>query len=268
MFTQYSRSKKKHSGFTLMELLVSFLIIRVVSVVVHLGFRIGINSRESAENSLQQVRTTEAMLDLIHRQVGSMVPYTSRQEYQGNPAEVLLFQGDPQLMRFVSTFSSRSRSAGGLYLVEYFISKLAKGQTLELREQPLPQDEELLGSIILGVSRTDDNLFVAQFGAFNPRSTSRKSYSQSIKLLENLAEIEFIYLQRQEEKHDAVGLNVGGGISYMPGAAGLLALAESLASTEQWREKLPAGFQMRLKWKSQPPLGTHNFSVWVPIQVG
>ena len=54
----------------------------------------------------------------------------------------------------------------------------------------------------------------------------------------------------------------------MPGAAGLLALAESLVSTEQWREKLPAGFQMRLKWKSQPPLGTHNFSVWVPIQVG
>ena len=118
------------------------------------------------------------------------------------------------------------------------------------------------------MSPTDDNIFVAQFTAFNPRSTSSNSYSQSIKLLENLAEIEFVYLQRQEEKHDEVGLNIGGGISYMPGAAGLLALAESLASTEQWREKLPAGFQMRLKWKSQPPLGTHNFSVWVPIQVG
>ena len=268
MFTQYSRSKKKHSGFTLMELLVSFLIIGVVSVVVHLGFRIGINSRESAENSLQQVRTTEAMLDLIHRQVGSMVPYTSRQEYQGNPVEVLLFQGDPQLMRFVSTFSSRSRSAGGLYLVEYFVSKRGRGQTLELREQPLPQDEELLGSIILGVSPTDDNIFVAQFTAFNPRSTSSNSYSQSIKLLENLAEIEFVYLQRQEEKDDEVNLNTGGGISYMPGPVGLMALAESLSSAEQWREKLPAGFQMKLKWRSQPPLGTDNFSVWVPIQVG
>ena len=150
MFTQYSRSKKKHSGFTLMELLVSFLIIGVVSVVIHLGFQIGINSRESAENSLQQVRTTEAMLDLIHRQVGSMVPYTSRQEYQGNPAEVLLFQGDPQLMRFVSTFSSRSRSAGGLYLVEYFISKrsfcLDSGTFwLSSREATRPREESSIG---------------------------------------------------------------------------------------------------------------------------
>ncbi len=46
-------------GFTLMELLVSFSLIGLLAVFIHLGYRIGISAREKAEGALERIQTTE-----------------------------------------------------------------------------------------------------------------------------------------------------------------------------------------------------------------
>src|SRR5438034_2390864 len=128
------------AGFTLMELLVSMTLIGLLSVAIHFGFRIGVNAWAKGDDGLQHVRTIQATFDLLTRQLGSMVPYYSQQKVQASPAEVLVYQGTERGMHFVTTFSSRSRNAGGLRLTEYFSfpSKDKKAKAFIINERALP----------------------------------------------------------------------------------------------------------------------------------
>src|SRR5215471_15147546 len=109
-------------GFTLLELLVSMTLMGLLAVAIHMGFRIGTNAWAKADSRLETLRASQFSLDLLSRQIGSMVPYYSQQKINDAPVEVLLFQGVPKAMRFVTDFSAESRGAGGLRLVEYFVS--------------------------------------------------------------------------------------------------------------------------------------------------
>ncbi len=107
-------------GFTLMELLVSFSLIGLVAVFIHLGYSIGLSAREKAEASLEAYQAAQASLDVLSRQIASMVPYVSSQEHEGRPVQVLLFRASPQSLGFVTTWSAASGFAGGLRFVQYF----------------------------------------------------------------------------------------------------------------------------------------------------
>src|SRR5437867_7876306 len=98
-------------SFTLMELLVSITLMSLVAVAIHSGFHLSLSSWEKSEKALQRQRTLQFVLDLITRQVGSMVPFYSRQQLDGTAVDVLLFHGSAQAMRFVSSFSSEARAA-------------------------------------------------------------------------------------------------------------------------------------------------------------
>src|SRR5687767_12891152 len=92
--TAANRIRDRHDGgFTLMELLVSITLMGLIAVAIHSGFRLTLNSWERSEKALQRQRTLHFVLDLISRQVGSIVPYYSRQHLDGAPVDVLLFHG-------------------------------------------------------------------------------------------------------------------------------------------------------------------------------
>ena len=107
-------------GFTLMELLVSFSLIGLVAVFIHLGYSIGLGAREKAEASLEAYQAAQASLDVLSRQIASMVPYVSNQEHEERPVQVLLFRASPRSLGFVTTWSAASGFAGGLRFVQYF----------------------------------------------------------------------------------------------------------------------------------------------------
>ena len=107
-------------GFTLMELLVSFSLIGLVAVFIHLGYSIGLGAREKAEASLEAYQAAQASLDVLSRQIASMVPYVSSQEHEERPVPVLLFRASPQSLGFVTTWSAASGFAGGLRFVQVF----------------------------------------------------------------------------------------------------------------------------------------------------
>ena len=155
-------------GFTLMELLVSFSLIGLVAVFIHLGYSIGLSAREKAEASLEAYQAAQASLNVLSRQIASMVPYVSSQEHEGRPVQVLLFQASPQSLGFVTTWSAASGFAGGLRFVQYFTAAAdpdpdadpgadpdpdprAAGRRLLLNERPLPPEAGLRGPVIRGV---------------------------------------------------------------------------------------------------------------------
>jgi prepilin-type N-terminal cleavage/methylation domain-containing protein len=224
-------------GFTLIELLVSITIMGLLALAIHFGFRIGINAWAKGDDSLERNRTVQATFDLISRQLGSMVPYYSRQKIDGAPVDVLLYQGTERGLRFVTTFSSQSRSAGGFLLVEYFRSpsKEKDGESLVVNEVALPHDEALSQSVFSSLSRGEDNIVVAGFFEFRVRPNS-------IFLIDGLDSVQFRY--------------------FRPGSEEGLGPGEILPA--QKKQRLPAGIEIKLRWDEPGLFPAKDFSIVIP----
>ena len=247
-------------GFTLMELLVSFSLIGLVAVFIHLGYSIGLSAREKAEASLEAYQAAQASLDVISRQIASMVPYVSSQEHEGRPVQVLLFRASPQSLGFVTTWSAASGFAGGLRFVQYFTTDAdpdansgadpdpdprATGRRLLLNERPLPSEAGLRGPVIRGVVETEDNRFLADLAS--PRAGPR-----SLTLAEGLASVAFRRLARPQEESFPLGSRID-------------PRRFRRRSRRNPRPQLPAGIQLSLRWNGQGPWGSKDFTLAVPV---
>ena len=253
-----SAARTATPGFTLMELLVSFSLIGLVAVFIHLGYSIGLSAREKAEASLEAYQAAQASLDVLSRQIASMVPYVSGQEHEGRPVQVLLFRASPQSLGFVTTWSAASGFAGGLRFVQYFTADAdpdansgadpdprAAGRRLLLNERPLPPEAGLRGPVIRGVTETEDNRFLAELAP--PRAGPR-----SLTLAEGLASVAFRRLARPQEESFPLGSRID-------------PRRFRRRSRRNPRPQLPSGIQLSLRWTGRGPWGSRTFEVAVPV---
>ena len=247
-------------GFTLMELLVSFSLIGLVAVFIHLGYSIGLSAREKAEASLEAYQAAQASMDVLSRQIASMVPYVSNQEHEERPVPVLLFRASPQSLGFVTTWSAASGFAGGLRFVQYFTAAAdpdadpdadssadpaPAGRRLLLNERPLPPEAGLRGPVIRRIVKTEDNRFLAELAP--PRAGPR-----SLTLAQGLASVAFRRLARPQEESFPLGSRID-------------PRRFRRRSRRAVRPQLPAGIQLSLRWNGQGPWGSKDFVLAVPV---
>jgi len=257
--------RHRSSGFTLMEVLVSITLMSVLAVAVHYGYRIGLDSWSRAEKSLEKERKVQSVFDLMSRQLGSMVPYYSRQPLDGAPVDVLLFNGTSQGVRFVSTFSAGARNAGGLRLVEYFVGNtIGEGMSLLMNDRLLPEATVLGQTVFRGVSRGKGNSVVAEFEGFSPRADSET-------LVQGLSSVQFHFPKRTEREEgearesaiSEVGLMLPGDIGFLMRAA---QQRSGVSAATNKKERLPLGVELRLKWQDRGLLNAEELSLSVPVQ--
>ncbi len=240
-------------GFTLMELLVSFTLIGLVAVFIHLGYSVGLSAREKAEASLEDFQNAQASLDVLSRQVASMVPYVTRQEHEDRTVPVLLFQATRRSLGFVTTWSAASGFAGGLRFVQIFVAEAdpntaddsTPGRRLLLNERPLPPEQRLRGAVIRGVRKTEDNRYLAELA--RPRPGPR-----SLTLIEGLASATF----RTRARPEGEGFPLDSRINPRRFQAGF---------RQVFRQQIPAGIQLSLRWNNQGPWGSRTFDLAVPV---
>lgn len=244
-----------------MELLVSITLMGLVAVAIHSGFRLTLTSWERSEKALQRQRTLHFVLDLISRQVGSIVPYYSRQQLEGTPVDVLLFQGTAQGIRFVSSFSSEGRAADGLRLVEYFLadSPDGDGKALLANETLLPESTELAGKVFTSFSRTEDSYVVAEFGAFVSKPDSNV-------LAQGLTDAHFGFVKKDKDEEVP---SPGANNTLMAGRDGMLmAFFNRRGRASNKRNQLPLGLELKLTWQKTGFFQTQDFLIAVPIPAG
>ncbi len=237
---------------------MSFSLIGLVAVFIHLGYSIGIGARQKAEASLEGYLAAQASLDVLSRQIASMVPYVSRQEHEDRSVQVVLFRVSPRSLGFVTTWSAASGFAGGLRFVQYFTADAdpdadssadpdprAAGRRLLLNERPLPPDAGLRGPVVRGVVKTEDNRFLADL--VPPRAGPG-----SLTLAEGLASVAFKTLDRPEGEGSPLGSRIDPRIFRGRSRRG-------------YRSQLPCGIQLSLRWTGQGPWGSKTFEVAVPV---
>jgi len=237
-------------GFTLMEMLVSFTLIGLVAVFIHLGYSVGLGAREKAEAALEAWQNANASLDVLSRQLASMVPYVTRQEHEERPVPVLLFQATRQSLGFVTTWSAVSGFNGGLRFVQVFVANpepgsAGPGRRLLLNERPLPPEAGLRGPVVRGVTQTEDNRFRAELAL--PLAGPR-----SLTLAEGLESVAFRALIRPPEERFPLGSRINPRrFRRRVGRA--------------FRPQLPAAIRIGLRWNGQGPWGSKTFEVAVPV---
>ena len=239
-----------------MELLVSFSLIGLVAVFIHLGYSIGIGARQKAEASLEAYQAAQASLDVLSRQIASMVPYVSNQEHEERPVQVLLFRASPRSLGFVTTWSAASGFAGGLRFVQVFAAAAdpdadysanaaPAGRRLLLNERPLPPEAGLRGPVIRRIVKTEDNRFLAELAP--PRAGPR-----SLTLAQGLTSVAFRRLARPQEESFPLGSRID-------------PRRFRRRSRRAVRPQLPAGIQLSLRWNGQGPWGSKDFTLAVPV---
>jgi general secretion pathway protein J len=143
---------KGTSGFTLLELIVTFTILSLVVIMVLGALRLGSAAWEKGEERAEKIQKKRVVFDLLSQQMKSSFPY--RIKSQKAEADYLAFLGDGSSLRFVSAFSLRARKQEGLVFVIYKVEEGASsGKVLKVYEkralnktflEETPDDEQFL----------------------------------------------------------------------------------------------------------------------------
>jgi len=125
---------KGASGFTLLELIVTFTILSLVVVMILGALRLGSASWERGEERVEKVQKKRIVFDLLSQQMRSSFPH--RIKSQKAEADFLAFLGERTSLRFVSAFSIRARRQEGLVFVIYKVEEeRTSGKILKVYEK-------------------------------------------------------------------------------------------------------------------------------------
>jgi general secretion pathway protein J len=122
-------TRRSTAGITLIELLVSISLLSLLSVGMLFAIRIGMNSMQKANDHLMSNRRVMGVDKIFAEQLAGFMPVKA--DCPG-PTTVPFFQGDPDTMRFVSSYSLQEGSRGYPRILEYHIIPGEQGRGVRL----------------------------------------------------------------------------------------------------------------------------------------
>jgi len=111
-----------NAGFTLVEVLIATVLVMAIATGILLALRVGIDAMDHADARLMHNRRVMAVERIFLEQVSDIVPAmttcASQSREQAGEA-ISFFQGEPQTLRFISSYSLNDSSRGLPQLLEY-----------------------------------------------------------------------------------------------------------------------------------------------------
>ncbi len=132
------RRRNRQAGLTLMEVLVAAALLSLLSVSILAALRVGTRAWESAHANLMLDRRIASANAIFHSALEGIVPVLvefNRQQYASSTTAVL-FQGQPQSMRFVSRYSLEEGPRAGLRVHELQVVDGPRGRRVLLNNLP------------------------------------------------------------------------------------------------------------------------------------
>ena len=117
------RPRGAQAGTTLIELLIAITLMSLLSVAVLYAMRLGLNSQERANNKMMASRRVVGAQRILEQQIANFMPMAGecRPDPTAPPQQIPFFQGDPQSMRFVSSYSLEEAHRGYPQILEFTV---------------------------------------------------------------------------------------------------------------------------------------------------
>ncbi len=174
------------AGVTLMELLIAVLLLSLLSVGLLFALRIGLNTYSKTQTKLMDNRRVAGAQRILEQELEGLVPVVAPCGVgtEGGGTPVRFFQGEPEIMRLVSTFSLQGAWRGRTQILEIFVIPGAEGRGVRLVVNEIPyQGPQAAGHMCLGP------------GKFFPPNAGPDSFV----LADKLAFCRFAYLDRPQD---------------------------------------------------------------------
>ncbi|HYP13178.1 MAG TPA: prepilin-type N-terminal cleavage/methylation domain-containing protein [Bryobacteraceae bacterium] len=156
---------RSQSGITLMELMISITLLSMLALGMLFAFRIGLSAMSRSSERAVANRRVLGVERALTQQIAGFIP--AKAYCQASPEQPIqhlpFFQGDPQTMRFVSSYSLQEASRGYARILEFQVipSNQNQGVRLIVNERlytgPLSTGALCLGMVsdpASGVTRT------------------------------------------------------------------------------------------------------------------
>lgn len=112
-------------GFTLLELMISFMIIGLIVVIVAAAMRLSIRSVNSGERRIDALERMRTSLNVVDAQIQSLFPLT----YTDNGVKKQFFNGGRESLEFATNYSIWSGTEGYV-VVRYEVQRDNAGKEL------------------------------------------------------------------------------------------------------------------------------------------
>lgn len=175
--------RKALRGFTVLELLIAMTLLSLLTGGFFMALRIGLNAMERSSDRFAQSRRVIGAERVMREQIAGMIPAMSSCR-QGGQRRVV-FQGEPQLIRMVTSYSLMEAARGYPRLVEYFVAPSEKGGVRLLMNEFPYAGPDVVAALCLG--ETPAGL------QFRPVVAGPASFV----LADNLASARFVFLRDQ-----------------------------------------------------------------------
>lgn len=112
---------KSRAGVTLIELLIAISLLSLLSVGILMAMRVGLNAIEKANARLMDNRRVFSVQRILEQQLAGFMPEVADclPGPQAPPVKMPFFQGEPQSMRFVSSYSLGEAARGYPRILEF-----------------------------------------------------------------------------------------------------------------------------------------------------
>jgi len=129
-----TRRRNPRAGVTLLELLIAISLVSLLSTAVLVALRVGLNAMEKTNSRVIQNRRVLGAQRILEQQIAGMIVTVAECGIQtGGPvAELPFFQGQPQTMRFVSSYSLEEGHRGYPRILEYQVIPRDDGRGVRL----------------------------------------------------------------------------------------------------------------------------------------
>jgi hypothetical protein len=179
--------RRPTAGVTLMELLIAVLLLSMLSVGLLFALRIGLNAYSKTQTRLMDNRRVAGAQRILEQELQGLVPVVAPcgigTEGGGTPTQ--FFQGEPEIVRLVSTFSLQGAWRGQPQILEIFVIPGAEGRGVRLVVNETPYQ----GPLAAG------RLCLAPRKFFAPTAGPN-----SFVLADKLAFCRFTYLDQPEDQ--------------------------------------------------------------------
>jgi len=129
-----SKQRNPRAGVTLLELLIAISLVSLLSTAVLVALRVGLNAMEKTNSRVIKNRRVLGAQRILEQQIAGMIVTVADCGIQtGGPVtELPFFQGLPQTMRFVSSYSLEEGHRGYPRILEYQVIPRDDGRGVRL----------------------------------------------------------------------------------------------------------------------------------------
>jgi general secretion pathway protein J len=120
------------SGFTLLELIISFTILGLILLIIGSSLRLGINAWDRGERIVDESQRARVLWERLSQDIRSTYPY----QIGKDGGKRIIFEGRSDFLNFVTTTEGIG-VGGGFKSVSYYI----RNEGLIVKEQSVPDKE-------------------------------------------------------------------------------------------------------------------------------